>query len=403
MARRHVDSTGAGHRIDVELRARIHAALGDPARLAIVDDLLASDRSPKELGERHGIPTNLLAHHLDALEAVGLITRFVSAGDRRRRYVRLRARAAGDVAAAPLPLPAAPALFLCSHNSARSQLAAAIWTARTGEPAESAGTHPAARVHRGACGRRPAARPRPHRCDRRARSADIPAGTQVVTVCDRAHEELEPDTTWWHWSIPDPVEAGTAAAFDAVVADLDRRIATVTAPRAPHRERSIVTTRIGINGFGRIGRLVVRALPQHPELELVHVNEVEGGVETAAHLLEFDTVHGRYAGCGRHRRRRPAHRRRTRSRSRPTTRPAPCRGPSTASTSCSSARASSAPASCSTRTSSAGVAQGRRRRTGEEPRGAERRDGLQRPPLRRRPCTGSSPPRRAPRTASHRW
>jgi len=57
-----------------------------------------------------------------------------------------------------------------------------------------------------------------------------------------------------------------------------------------------VTTRIGINGFGRIGRLVVRALPQHRELELVHVNEVAGGVETAAHLLEFDTVHGRYQG-----------------------------------------------------------------------------------------------------------
>jgi glyceraldehyde 3-phosphate dehydrogenase len=57
-----------------------------------------------------------------------------------------------------------------------------------------------------------------------------------------------------------------------------------------------VTTRIGINGFGRIGRLVVRALPQQPGLELVHVNEVEGGVGTAAHLLEFDTVHGRYQG-----------------------------------------------------------------------------------------------------------
>ncbi len=52
-------------------------------------------------------------------------------------------------------------------------------------------------------------------------------------------------------------------------------------------------TRIGINGFGRIGRLVVRALRERPELELVHVNELKGSVETAAHLLEFDTVHGR--------------------------------------------------------------------------------------------------------------
>ena len=53
-------------------------------------------------------------------------------------------------------------------------------------------------------------------------------------------------------------------------------------------------TRIGINGFGRIGRLVVRALDDHPELVLVHVNELAGDAATAAHLLEFDTVHGRY-------------------------------------------------------------------------------------------------------------
>lgn len=57
-----------------------------------------------------------------------------------------------------------------------------------------------------------------------------------------------------------------------------------------------MSARVGINGFGRMGRLVVRALRLHPELELVHVNEVKGGVETAAHLLEFDTVHGRYGG-----------------------------------------------------------------------------------------------------------
>lgn len=57
-----------------------------------------------------------------------------------------------------------------------------------------------------------------------------------------------------------------------------------------------MTTRIGINGFGRMGRLVVRALQQQPDLQLVHVNEHKGGLETAAHLLEFDSVHGRYPG-----------------------------------------------------------------------------------------------------------
>ena len=57
-----------------------------------------------------------------------------------------------------------------------------------------------------------------------------------------------------------------------------------------------MTIRLGINGFGRMGRLAVRALPQHPELELVHINETKGGPLTAAHLLEFDSVHGRYQG-----------------------------------------------------------------------------------------------------------
>ncbi len=53
-------------------------------------------------------------------------------------------------------------------------------------------------------------------------------------------------------------------------------------------------TRIGINGFGRMGRLVVRALAHHDGLELVHVNETEGDIETAAHLMAFDSVHGRW-------------------------------------------------------------------------------------------------------------
>jgi ArsR family transcriptional regulator, arsenate/arsenite/antimonite-responsive transcriptional repressor / arsenate reductase (thioredoxin) len=45
-----------------------------------------------------------------------------------------------------------------------------------------------------------------------------------VTVCDRAHEELDPDPDWLHWSLPDPVEVGTRAAFDATVVELQDRI-----------------------------------------------------------------------------------------------------------------------------------------------------------------------------------
>ena len=55
-----------------------------------------------------------------------------------------------------------------------------------------------------------------------------------------------------------------------------------------------MTVRVGINGFGRIGRLVLRGLQTKTDLELVHVTEPGGPVETSAHLLEFDTVHGRW-------------------------------------------------------------------------------------------------------------
>ncbi|MEI8249720.1 MAG: ArsJ-associated glyceraldehyde-3-phosphate dehydrogenase [Synechococcus sp. ELA057] len=52
--------------------------------------------------------------------------------------------------------------------------------------------------------------------------------------------------------------------------------------------------RIGINGFGRIGRLVFRALWGRPGIELVHVNDPAGDAATGAHLLTFDSVHGRW-------------------------------------------------------------------------------------------------------------
>lgn len=200
--------------------------MGEPVRLAIVDDLVVSDRAPRELAERLGLATNLLAHHLDVLERAGLIERSGSAGDARRKYVRLVLDALPGPPAAPPPPN--EVLFVCTHNSARSQLAAAMWAARTGCTARSAGTAPAPRVHRGAVA---AARRAglslvdavPTQLDR------VPANVQVVTVCDLVHEELEPAADWWHWSIPDPVAVGRPAAFDAVVDELDRRIGAVVA------------------------------------------------------------------------------------------------------------------------------------------------------------------------------
>jgi glyceraldehyde 3-phosphate dehydrogenase len=52
--------------------------------------------------------------------------------------------------------------------------------------------------------------------------------------------------------------------------------------------------RVGINGFGRIGRLAMRAAWDWPGFEFAHVNELRGDAASAAHLLAFDSVHGRW-------------------------------------------------------------------------------------------------------------
>lgn len=213
-------------------RAARHAALGDPLRLAIVDELAQSDRSPVELRQLIGIESNLLAHHLDVLEAVGMIIRTRSSGDGRRRYVHLVHDSLHDLAPGRSVRPG-PALFVCTKNSARSQLAAAMWRSITGVPADSAGTHPADAVHAGAvaAGKRAGfdlSGATPHSLDRLDALPDL-----VVTVCDQAHEELAPDSAWLHWSISDPVAQGKRAAFDATVTELRQRITSlVGAPRS---------------------------------------------------------------------------------------------------------------------------------------------------------------------------
>ena len=209
-------------------RATGFAALGDPARLAIVDDLAGSDRSPAELAKRHGLPPNLLAHHLGILGAAGLITRTVSSGDRRRRYVRLDhdalASIVGSVGSVGEPGPGGRVVFVCTAATARSQLAAALWRERTGGTAVAAGTDPAPEVHPGAVA-----------AGRRAgldltgavpRSIDEVAtrNALVVTVCDRAHEDLGEGRSGAHWSVEDPVVRGSVRAFDTCVAELAARI-----------------------------------------------------------------------------------------------------------------------------------------------------------------------------------
>jgi glyceraldehyde 3-phosphate dehydrogenase len=57
----------------------------------------------------------------------------------------------------------------------------------------------------------------------------------------------------------------------------------------------IITVKVAINGFGRIGRLVGRAALQRPELEVVAVNDL-GTVEASSHLFKYDSIHGEFDG-----------------------------------------------------------------------------------------------------------
>ena len=55
-----------------------------------------------------------------------------------------------------------------------------------------------------------------------------------------------------------------------------------------------MTIKIGINGFGRMGKLGFRAGWDNPAFEIVHINEIKGDATCHAHLMEFDSVHGRW-------------------------------------------------------------------------------------------------------------
>ena len=213
---------------DLARRAAVHAALADPARLAITDTLLAGDASPSELAAMLAMPSNLLAHHLHVLEQAGVITRRRSEGDRRRTYLRLIPGAL-DPLAAPPPRAARRVLFVCTANSARSHLAAALWRRASTIPAVSAGTHPGPAIDPGAIAaarrhRLPLPRLRPRHIGEVQQDDDL-----VVTVCDMAREELGRQAAV-HWSVPDPVPAGDPASFDAALAQLADRVGRL-APR----------------------------------------------------------------------------------------------------------------------------------------------------------------------------
>jgi protein-tyrosine-phosphatase/DNA-binding HxlR family transcriptional regulator len=202
-------------------RAQMFAALGDRLRLDIVDELTLSDRTPGELIQKFEIPSALLAHHLDVLENAQIVERIESSADRRKRFVRLAERNLPLLVSSKYP---GNIQFICRHNSARSQLAAAIWKKLIGTAASSAGTEPAKTVH-----------PltiqiaKRHNLDlgqaipRKYRPTSA-HGRLEITVCDQSHDDLSMPLSRSHWSLPDPTNIGTIAAFEQTYQELFKRI-----------------------------------------------------------------------------------------------------------------------------------------------------------------------------------
>lgn len=214
---------------DRTTRASIFAGLADPGRLAIVDRLRVGDASPSEIQLLLAMPSNLVAHHLRVLEKAGIVRRLRSEGDRRRTYLSINTKAL-EAMVPSVSQRARRVVFVCTQNSARSQLAAAIWNRDSSVPAASAGTHPADEIHPGALA---AARrhdvPMEPRTPRHLDDVLAPDDL-VIAVCDNAHEELPTSLTRMHWSIPDPARTSQSDAFDRTVDELSQRIGQF----APH-------------------------------------------------------------------------------------------------------------------------------------------------------------------------
>lgn len=212
---------------DLDARAAAFAAIADPTRLRIVDLLTVSDLAPSEIMAELSMSSNLVSFHLGVLEERGIVRRARSEADRRRSYARLVPEV--FLALGPEPVPVSGrVVFVCTANSARSQLAEALWARSSDIPASSAGTAPGSTIHPAAIEAASRAGIAISAAAHPKRLADIRRdGDYLISVCDRAHELLggQDDA---HWSIPDPAARATPAAFDAVVEDLRKRIADVS-------------------------------------------------------------------------------------------------------------------------------------------------------------------------------
>jgi ArsR family transcriptional regulator, arsenate/arsenite/antimonite-responsive transcriptional repressor / arsenate reductase (thioredoxin) len=228
--------------------------VADPLRWQLLQALGRSDRRVNELTGLSGKPQNLVSYHLKELRNAGLVSGRRSSADGRDTYYRVDLARCGRLLSAsgaalhpgmrlefippdvgPIVKGRAPrVLFLCTGNSARSQIAEALLEARSGHRVEarSAGSHPkvlhpnAVRVlaERGIdiTGRQ----------TKHVRRFTRTHFDYVITLCDRVREvcpEFPKQPQLAHWSIPDPALEGesddaTYPAFERTAEELETRI-----------------------------------------------------------------------------------------------------------------------------------------------------------------------------------
>jgi protein-tyrosine-phosphatase/DNA-binding transcriptional ArsR family regulator len=241
--------------------------VADPVRWQLVRELARSDRRVNELTALSGKPQNLVSYHLRELRTAGLVSARRSSADGRDSYYRVDLARCGRLLCATgtalqpgLRLGFLPAdtdaravgrvprvLFLCTGNSARSQMAEALLQAMSADTvqARSAGSHPKV-LHPNAVrvmaerGIDISGRPTKH-LHRFARMHF----DHVITLCDRVREvcpEFPRHPSLAHWSIPDPAVEGDAddatyPAFVRTAQELEARIGFLLPQLIPPADR----------------------------------------------------------------------------------------------------------------------------------------------------------------------
>ena len=224
---------------------------GHPLRWRLLSELARSDRRVRELTGALGQPQSLVSYHLGRLRAAGVVSTHRSSADGRDAYYRMNLDRCRDLlidAGHELLHPALDhpeigrtprtrrprVVFLCTGNSARSQIAEALLQQLSGNTVEafSAGSRPKA-LHPGAV--------RVMRArgidisDRRPKHLSTLAQRRfdfVISLCDRVREvcpEFPGDPVTTHWSIPDPAAQPVSASepdapFERTAVELETRI-----------------------------------------------------------------------------------------------------------------------------------------------------------------------------------